>query len=53
MPLVSAMLKAIHAQESREAAQEKAMKVVEELQAMRLQKAADLVERCIDETFAY
>lgn len=29
------------------------MKVVEELQAMRLQKAADLVERCIDETFAY
>ncbi|QIB65728.1 IS256 family transposase [Kineobactrum salinum] len=53
MALVSAMLKAIHAQESREAAQDKAMKVVEELRTMRLQKAADLVERCIDETFAF
>ena len=47
------MLKAIHAQESREAAQEKAEKVVSELYAMRLQKAAELVERCIDETIAY
>jgi transposase-like protein len=53
MPQVSAMLKAIHAQESGEAAQDKAKKVVEEFRAMRLQKAADLVERCLDETLGY
>lgn len=53
MQQVSAMLKAIHAQESRESAQEKAAKVVEELKAMRLQKAADLVERCIGETLGF
>tara|TARA_E500000305_G_scaffold40000_1_gene30575 strand:+ start:939 stop:1346 length:408 start_codon:yes stop_codon:yes gene_type:complete len=53
MPQVSAMLKAIHAQESREAAQDKAKKVVEEFRAIWLQKAADLVERCLDETLGY
>ena len=53
MRQVSAMLKAIHAQESREAALEKADKVVTELRAMRLQKAAELVEQSISETLAY
>lgn len=50
---VAAMLKAIHAQEHREAAQEKAVRVTEELRRMRLGKAADLVEAKIDETLAY
>ena len=36
-----------------DAAQEKAAKVVEDLRAMRLRKAADLVERCIDETLGF
>ena len=53
MRQVSAMLKAIHAQESREAALEKADKVVAELRSMRLQKAAELVERSIHETLTY
>ena len=53
MRQVSAMLKAIHAQESREAALDKANKVVANLREMRLQKAAELVERCISETLAY
>lgn len=51
--VVAAMLKAIHAQESREAAQEKAGKVVGELRRMRLAKAAELVESKIDQTLAY
>ena len=50
---VAAMLKAIHAQEHRAAAQDKARRVVEELRKMRLGKAADLVEAKIDETLAY
>src|SRR5210317_2129321 len=37
--LVAAMLKAIHAQESREAAQDKARDVIEKLKAMRLRAA--------------
>ena len=37
---VAAMLKAIHAQEDREAATEKAKAVVRKLEAMRLSKAA-------------
>jgi len=53
MRQVSAMLKAIHAQESREAALDKAAKVVADLRAMRLQKAAELVERCVSETLTY
>jgi len=53
MRQVSAMLKAIHAQESREAAQEKAGRVVEDLKAMRLGKAAELVEQKIDETLTF
>jgi transposase-like protein len=53
MRQVSAMLKAIHAQESRGAALEKAEKVIAGLRAMRLQKAAELVERCVSETLTY
>jgi transposase-like protein len=41
--LVAAMLKATHAQESREAAQDKARDVVEKLKSMRLGAAAKLV----------
>ena len=50
---VAAMLKAIHAQESREAAESKSKDVVNKLQAMRLKAAAELVEKSIHETFAY
>jgi len=50
---VSAMLKAIHAQEDIEAAQAKARGVVEKLRTMKLPKAADQVERTIDETLSY
>jgi transposase-like protein len=50
---VSAMLKAIHAQESREAALDKSSRVVEDLKAMRLGKAAELVEDRITETLGY
>ena len=53
MRQVSAMLKAIHAQESREAALEKAERVVTDLRAMRLQKAAELVERSVSETLTF
>lgn len=50
---VAAMLKAIHAQESREAAESKAKDVVEKLKDMKLQAAAELVEKSIHETLAY
>lgn len=50
---VSHMLKAIHAQESRKAAQEKVATVVEELRRQKLRKAAELVEAHIDETLSY
>ena len=50
---VAHMLKAIHAQESRETAAGKAEAVVAELRAMRLNKAADLVEGKIRETLGY
>ena len=40
-------------QESREAALDKTAKVVADLRAMRLQKAAELVERSVSETLAY
>ena len=42
---VVAMLKAIHAQETREAAEIKAANVVEKLRAMKLKAAAGLVEK--------
>ena len=50
---VAAMLKAIHAQESREAAEEKASGVVAKLNAMKLKVAAELVETKIHETFSF
>ena len=50
---VAAMLKAIHAQEDVKAAQEKALQVIEKLRAMRLAKAAEIVEAGIDETLSY
>ena len=50
---VAAMLKAIHAQEDREAASEKASAVAEKLDAMRLSKAAQIVRAGADETLSY
>ena len=50
---VAAMLKAIHAQEDREAALEKAQAVVEKLKGMKLNKAADHVQRSVEETLIY
>jgi len=50
---VAAMLKAIHAQEDREAALEKARAVAAKLEAMKLAKAAVLVREGIHETLRY
>ena len=50
---VSHMLKAIHAQESRETAREKADAVVMELRCQKLTRAADLVAESIGETLTY
>ncbi len=50
---VAAMLKAIHAQEDRKAAQQKADQVIEKLRAMKLAKAAEIVESGIEETLSY
>ena len=44
---VSHMLKAIHAQESRDAADRKARAIVEDLRAAKMNTAADLVERSV------
>ena len=41
------MLKAIHAQESRDAADRKAPVIVDDLRAARMNTAADLVERSV------
>lgn len=50
---VAAMLKAIHAQESRESALDKAADVVEKLKTMKLGKAAEIVQGGIAETLSY
>ena len=50
---VAKMLKAIHAQEDKAAAMEKADFVVAKLRNMRLSKAADKVEQYIGETLTY
>ena len=50
---VAAMLKAIHAQEDKEAAREKAVLVVEKLRRMKLEKAAELVGKSVEETLSY
>ena len=47
------MLKAIHAQESKKAAWEKAKTVVEKLRSMKLKEAAKKVENGIEETMTY
>jgi len=50
---VAAMLKAIHAQEDRPAAREKAAQVATKLEAMRLSQAAAIVRVGADETLSY
>jgi hypothetical protein len=47
------MLKAIRAQESRDAADKKAKVIIDELRAGRMSKAADLVEQTVHETLTY
>ena len=51
--LVAKMLKAIHAQESKKAAREKAKIVIAELKSMKLKEAAKKVEEGIEETMTY
>lgn len=50
---VAAMLKAIHAQESKEASREKAASVVDRLKEMKLGEAAKVVQSGIIETLTY
>ena len=50
---IAAMLKAIHASEDIVAAREKAIRVIEKLRALRLTKAAELVEASVGETLTY
>lgn len=50
---VAAMLKAIHAQEDRAAAEQKAELVVKKLRALKLNKAAELVAAGVAETLSY
>lgn len=50
---VAAMLKAIHGQEDRQAAREKAASVAQKLRAMKLGQAAKIVEEGVEETLAY
>ena len=50
---VAKMLKAIHAQEDKTAAREKAQSIVEKLRNMRLNKAADRVRDSIAETLTF
>lgn len=50
---VAFMLKAIHAQEDKEAASQKAKQIVEKLKAQKLTKAAELVEQNVAETLTY
>ena len=47
------MLKAIHIQESKKAAREKAKAVVEELRSMKLKEVAKKVEDGVEETLTY
>jgi putative transposase len=50
---VSHMLKAIHAQESRETAERKARSIIDDLRAVRMNAAADLIEKSVHETLTY
>ena len=47
------MIKAIHMQESKKAAREKAIQIAEKLRAMKLTKAAKRIEDEIEETLTY
>ena len=47
------MLKAIHAQEDKEAAREKAALVAAKLRKMRLENVAEFVEKSVEDTLAY
>jgi putative transposase len=51
--IVAKMLKAIHAQESKAAAKEKAKQVAQSLREMKLKEAATKIENSIDETLTY
>lgn len=53
MKAVAMMLKAIHAQESKDAAREKAAQVAEKLKEMKLSAAAKKVQESIEETLTY
>lgn len=53
MKEVAAMLKAIHAQENKEAAKEKAAAVAAKLREMKLKEAAKKIEDGINETLTY
>ena len=50
---VAAMLKAIHAQEDKEAARQKANLVAEKLRTMRLDAVAKFVEESVEDTLSY
>lgn len=51
--LVAAMLKAIHAQEDKDAARQKAALVAEKLRGMKLDSVAEFVEKTVEETLSY
>ena len=53
MKLVAKMLKAIHAQESKQAAREKAELVIAQLREMKLKEAAKKVQDGVEETLTY
>jgi len=50
---VSHMLKAIHAQESRDTAEKKANAIIADLRAVKMSKAADFVELAVQQTLTY
>ena len=50
---VAAMLKAIHAQEDREAAREKVLLVAKKLRKLKLDKVAEFVEKSVEEMLSY
>ena len=50
---VGRMLKAIHAQEDKDAARQKAALVAEKLRAMKLERIASFVETSVEETLSY
>ncbi len=53
MKEVSLMIKAIHAQENREAARLKAVEVSKKLEELKLSKASWIVQAGVEETFSY